>query len=90
MTLSPVVVLSPAGGDHVYAEAPEAMSNRESPSQIFPEEGVIFTEVTVTGTVTELLHPLVEPVTVYVVLVPGFAITVLPEVVFSPADGDHV
>jgi hypothetical protein len=34
-------------------------------------------------------HPLVVPVTVYVVVEAGDATTELPDVVFKPVEGDH-
>ena len=46
--------------------------------------GVVFA---VTVTLPVLLQPLVVPVTVYVVVVDGFAVTLAPVVADSPVDG---
>ena len=45
---------------------------------------------TVTVTVAVLLHPAVVPVTVYVVVAPGLAVTVAPVVADSPVAGDQL
>ena len=49
--------------------------------------GVVFT---VTVTLALLLQPLVVPVTVYVVVVDGFAVTLAPVVAESPVEGDQL
>ncbi len=40
LTVGPLVVLSPAAGDHVYDCAPAAVSETDPPAQIVAEEGV--------------------------------------------------
>lgn len=47
-------------------------------------------EPTFTTTVCDPEHPFNEPVTVYVVVVDGVAVTLAPTVVFKPVDGVHV
>lgn len=44
---------------------------------------------TVTVTVVEPVHPDVLPVTVYVVVIAGLAVTIDPVVELNPVAGDH-
>ena len=63
------------------------------PIQILADEGetvIVFTEFTVTMDDCLLVQPFeAVPVTVYVMLVLGFAVTFAPVVVFNPVDGVH-
>lgn len=45
---------------------------------------------TVTVVSPEVVQPVFNPVTVYVVVVVGFAVTIAPEVALRPVLGDHV
>jgi len=94
MTVVPLVVFKPVAGDHKYSEAPDAFSATLAPEQIGEgNEGAIFTirfELIFTTTVAEEEQPDDVPVTVYVVLTDGLAVTFAPEVVFKPEPGDHV
>lgn len=64
-----------------------------SPSQIFIEPEImemVGIGMTLSVTVVKFLQPSAEvPVTVYTVVVPGLALTVLPVVALSPVAGSH-
>jgi hypothetical protein len=93
VTDEPVVALSPVEGPQVYDDAPPAVSTTFPPGQRPAEGGVTVTEgngFTVTLTVAVLIHPPVVPVTVYVVVVPGVAVTEAPVVALKPVPGLHV
>jgi hypothetical protein len=71
---------------------PVAVMPVEEPEHIVTEdpaltEGVAFTDTTLVAVPLQL--PVV-PVTVYVVVVVGVAVTLAPVVAESPVDGDHV
>jgi hypothetical protein len=71
---------------------PLAVSVADAPLQIeTPEPALIAGNgLTVTVTVALFVHPLlVMPVTVYVLVVVGLAITVAPVVAERPVAGDH-
>lgn len=63
-----MVALNPAAGDHVYVDAPLAVSDTDAPVQIVGADGVTFTAgkgFTVTVTVAVRVQPLVAvPATV--------------------------
>lgn len=89
-TLAPVVAESPVAGDHVYVVPPDAVKVVPlQPPPLLPAltEG---SELTLTVTIALPLQPAVLPVTVYVVVVEGEAVTLLPVVAERPAPGDHV
>jgi len=90
--LLPVVALRPVPGDHVYVVAPPATKGTEPPVHIVEDEvsvtvGVVLTVIV---TVAVLEHAPVVPVTVYVVVAPGVAVTFEPVVALKPPAGDHV
>jgi hypothetical protein len=93
VTLEPDVELSALFGDQEYVVAPEAFNVVEPPAQIVGEVadavtvGVIFTVKT---TVCVTLHPAVVPVTEYVSVVAGSAVTTEPVVALRPVAGVHV
>jgi hypothetical protein len=92
VTDDPVVADNPLPGDHVYVVAPDPTSAADPAGQIATSApaltaGVAFTE---TNLVAVPLQPLVVPVTVYVVVAVGVAVTLAPVVAVSPVDGDHV
>jgi hypothetical protein len=84
-----VVELNPAV--QAYVVAPLAVSVAVWPGQIVGElTAVTGTGLTVTVTVVVAVHPAAEvPVTVYVVVAGGLAVTEAPVVVLSPVAGDH-
>lgn len=89
----PAVLLNPAEFAQVYVVAPAAVSDTLSFGQMVALEGVTLTIKlleTVTVTVVSAVQVPVVPVTVYVVVVAGFAVTVAPDVALSPADHAYV
>ena len=76
---------------HAYEVAPAAVKVAEAPSQIVGELTVVTgIGLTVTITVAELVQPAAEvPVTVYVVVAAGFAVTEVPVVALKPVAGAH-
>ena len=89
-TVAPVVAESPSGGDQLYEFAPAAVSVAANPSQIMEELTVITgIGLTVTTDVAVFEHPEAIPVTVYVVVVEGLAVTVAPLVADNPDGGDQ-
>ena len=91
-TLAPVVLLRPVGGDHEYVFAPLAVNAAGCPLQIAVlGETVIATVVTVTVTCAVAVHPLLPvPVTVYVVVDSGLAVTDEPVDELRFVEGVHV
>jgi hypothetical protein len=88
----PVVPLRPVPGDQVYVVAPLAVSVVLVPSHIVAG-GTLITGLgfTVTTTVIVLVQPAADvPVTVYVVVVAGLAVTDVPVVPLSPVPGSQV
>ena len=86
------MLLSPAAGVQVYVLAPLAVSKVDCPAQIVAGEETVTTGIGLTVTVTcaVLVHPAAEvPVTVYVVVETGDAVTVEPVVLLNPAAGVH-
>ena len=72
--------------------APEAVRIVEEPLQRVTG-ALPFTvgrAVTATEMVLLLLHPLVVPCIVYVVLIKGFAVTLLPDVGLKPVTGNQL
>jgi hypothetical protein len=73
--------------------APDALSDDDWPIHIVAGEAVAVTVgkgLTVNVTVAVLVHPEVVPVTVYVVVAPGAAVTDAPVVTLKPVLGAHV
>jgi len=91
VTLAPVVELNPVGGDHVYVPAPPAVSVVFCPVQIETLGDSVITGIGFTVTVTwaVAVHPNASPVTVYVVVEEGFAVTLVPVVALNAVDGLH-
>ena len=91
VTLVPVVALNPVAGDHIYVLAPPAVKVVFCPVQreTFGETVTTGTGLTVTVTCAVAVHPNASPVTVYVVVEEGLAVTLEPVVVFSADDGLH-
>ena len=90
VTEEPVVLLRPVAGDHAYeVELPDAVRVVLCPWQI----EVLGLNVMVGGgftlTVTCAVHPPGFPVTVYVVVVVGDAVTEEPIVALKPVGGLH-
>ena len=92
MTDEPVVLLNPVEGLHVYEFAPDAVSAADCPIHIGAGVGTVITGagLTVTVTCAVAVHPTLVPVTVYVVVLVGVAVTEVPAVLLSPVGGDHV
>ena len=91
VTDEPVVALSAVAGLHAYVLAPFAVSVADCPVQIVAGATEITgSALTVTVTCVEAVHPLTSvPVTVYVVVVVGFAVTDEPVVALSAVAGVH-
>lgn len=92
-TVAPVVPLNPVAGDHEYVVAPLAVSVVLPPVQMVLESGVTVitgsgVTVTVVVAVDEQLP--VVPVTVYVVVLVGLAVTFAPVVPLKPVAGDQL
>lgn len=91
--MAPVVALSPEEGLHEYVLAPLAVMEMFPPVQYDGDTGlVIITGKALTVTVIVLLWEQLSPstpVTVYVVVVVGLAVTVAPVVAFKPVEGLH-
>ena len=89
----PVVADRPVDGLHVYVLAPLAVSVVLLPLHIDGAAGVTLIAglgFTVTVTVVVLLHPAaLVPITVYVVVAAGLAVTVAPVVADKPVEGLH-
>jgi hypothetical protein len=91
-TVVPVVVFNPVAGLQVYVLAPPTVNVVVCPWQIVAPipvtTGVVFT---VTITVVAPVHPVAnDPVTVYVIVAVGFAVTEPPVVPLNPVPGLHV
>jgi hypothetical protein len=82
----------PVPGDHVYVDAPVAVKTALDPTQMVAGGQVINGNgFTVTVAVVVLLQPAaLVPVMVYVVVEPGFAVTLAPVVADKPVAGDQV
>ena len=91
VTVAPVVALRYVAGLHEYVFAPLAVSVVFCPVQMvmFGETVTTGTGFTVTVTCAVAVHPSASPVTVYVVVDVGFAVTIEPVVALSPVAGDH-
>lgn len=88
VTVAPVVEANVGSAVQIYPVAPLAVSVADCPTQI----AVLFTVttgkgVTVTVTVAVPVHEFVVPITVYVVVEAGLAVTVEPVVEESVAPG---
>ena len=92
VTLEPVELLNDDDGDHEYSVAPVAVSVTGEPLQIAVfGETVRTTVLTVTVPCPVEEQPFASvPVTVYVVVVDGFAVTLEPIVELRFVDGLHV
>ena len=90
-TLEPVELLNEEEGDQKYVVAPLAESIVGNPSQIAVlGETVTITVVTETVPCPVDVHPLLSvPVTVYVMVVVGFAVTDEPVVALNAVAGLH-
>jgi hypothetical protein len=89
-TEEPVELLSVADGLHVYVFAPPAVSVVDCPAQIVAGDmDTTGWAVIVTVTCAVAVHPRASPVTVYVVVVSGFAVTVEPVVALNAVAGDQ-
>ena len=88
----PIVALRPLAGLHEYEVAPEAVNVVVLPLHMLVLDSAVTVGVRVTLTVTaaELVQVPTPPVTVYVVVPEGEAITWLPDVVLSPVAGLQV
>jgi hypothetical protein len=72
------------------AGVPDPVKAIVDPSQTAVGPVIVGCALTVTVTVCVLVHPAAEvPVTVYVVVVAGLAVTVAPVVADNPVAGDH-
>jgi hypothetical protein len=70
--------------------APFAVSNADWPAQIVAGETITFgCDTMVTVTCAEAVQPSASPVTVYVVVDEGVAVTAAPVVELKPVAGDH-
>jgi hypothetical protein len=93
VTVAPVVALRPVAGAHVYVVAPLAVKLVPTPEHTEADEGVTVTVgvvLTVMATDWVELHEPLVPVTVYVVVEPGVAVTVAPVVALKPVEGLQV
>ena len=93
VTLEPIVALRLVDGLHVYVLAPLAVSVADAPLQIAAGVGTLTTGSGLTVTVTCVVaeQPLASvPVTVYVVVEDGLAVTLEPVVALRLVDGLHV
>jgi hypothetical protein len=92
VTTAPVVPLKPVEGDQLYVDAPDAASVVLLPEHKVNVVGVTFVigvGFTVMVTVVDPLQPPLVPVTVYVVVLVGDAVTIDPVVPLNPEAGDH-
>jgi hypothetical protein len=92
VTDAPVVLFRSVAGLHEYVLAPLAERVTDCPAQI---AGGVFTVIRgngfmVTVTCAVAVHPEASPVTVYVVVEAGLAVTVAPVVALSAVAGLHV
>ena len=93
VTVAPVEAERAVDGAHVYVVAPLAVIVPELPVQIVSPVAmfVVGIGLTVTVRVCVFTHELLlVPVTVYVVVTVGEAVTVVPVVADSPVEGFHV
>ena len=91
--LEQFVQLKSEEGDHEKLVAPLAVKFTEPPRQYDADNGVMLTvgEVfTVTVTLVVPVQPDVVPVTVYMVVDAGLAVTVAPVVELRPVAGDQL
>lgn len=87
----PVVALKPVAGAQAYVTAPDAVKGALDVGQILGELTVtVGAGFTVTVVAAVLVHPFASvPVTVYVVVAEGLAVTDVPVVVLKPVPGVH-
>jgi uncharacterized membrane protein (DUF4010 family) len=93
VTAAPVVADKPVAGDHMYVAAPVAVRAVDEPAHIPTLVPAVTTGngLTETVVVDEPTHPkLLVPVTVYVVVADGVAVTLAPVVADRPVAGNHV
>ena len=88
VTVEPVVALNPVPGLQLYVVAPLAVSVVDEPEQIVEEfTFTVGVGLTVRVEVLTALQEPVVPVTVYIVVATGFAVTVDPVVELNPVAG---
>ena len=89
VTDEPVVALNPVAGDHEYVVAPFAVNVADCPRQklTFGETVTTGAGLTVTVTCVEPVHPFRSPMTVYVVVLVGLAVTEVPDELLNVAAG---
>jgi hypothetical protein len=93
VTEDPVVAESDGPGAHVYVTPPVALNTVEDPVQMATLEPplIVGNGLTLTITVAVFTHPLASvPVTVYVIVEAGLAVTEVPVVADSDVPGAHV
>lgn len=92
VTEEPVAALNPVEGDHEYVFAPFAVSVVFCPVHkvMFGETVTTGTGFTVTVTCAVAVQPRASPVTVYVVVDTGFAVTLEPVAELNPVAGLQV
>jgi hypothetical protein len=93
VTVEPALTFKPAVGVHAYVEPPFAVKVTEFPAQIAELVGLTVTVgllFTTTITIAVSIHPELVPVTVYVVVDAGVAVTEAVLVLFRPVDGFQV
>ena len=91
VTTAPIVADSPVEGLHIYVIAPDACKGVLAPGQRGSGGTTVITGngFTVTVTISAFEQPLDVPVTVYAVVMVGFAITIAPVVTDKPVAGLH-
>ena len=92
VTEAPDIVDNPVAGDQEYVVPPLAVSVVDPPAQILTGAPALMVGNGLTVTVTEdvSLHPEpLKPVTVYVVVAVGLAVTDAPDIAESPVAGDQ-
>jgi len=93
VTVVPVDADKPVEGDHVYVLPPLAVSVATLPAHIvwFAPPSMVGSAFTVTPTVPAFWQPCISvPVTVYVVVAVGVAVTEVPVLADNVAAGAHV
>jgi hypothetical protein len=85
------VTFNEEDGLHEYVLAPLAVKVVDWPLHIVTggETETTGSGLTVTVTCADAVHPVTDPVTVYVVVVSGLAVTVEPLVLLNPVAGLH-
>ena len=91
LTVEPVVVFNAVDGLHKYVPAPFAVSIADCPLQIVGDGDTMITGIgfTVTLICDVAVHPFKSPVTVYVIVEDGLAVTLAPVVALNAVEGLH-